>query len=100
MEALDDRPLPADPLSIVRCCAGQCRKEQLLTIPGNLDRDRKGASLRTLVEWLPSVQATSAPKDGNCNSRSSARSASRLLLSFIVGLQATEAIVLPSSSIT
>src|SRR5687768_374210 len=41
--------------------------------------------------WLPSVHATSGLKDGNCNSCSSARSASRLLLSFIIGLQAADA---------
>src|SRR3954470_5577163 len=41
--------------------------------------------------WLPRVHATSALNDGNCNSCSSIRSASRLGLSFIVGLQAAEA---------
>src|SRR5215213_296346 len=40
--------------------------------------------------WLPSIHATSALNDENCNSCSSARSASRLGLSFIVGLQAAE----------
>src|SRR5215207_8578876 len=50
VEALDDCPLAANPLGIVWCCPGQGCEEQLLAVPGNLNRNRKGDGFRTLVD--------------------------------------------------